>query len=189
MIDCLVLEYLVPSTGKLYHHKMKLRSLRTDSRTEDMVDYLKKRHPLYFITHKISPVQIAKLIDKIKYRLKQAEEKKGKQEPKKEAGGKNDENDKKKDNATTKDKVSDQYNFPSLGAPSFKSGSQLPSITDITNTAPKVAPKSAAFAQFDYGDDFEDDFEEEDQEEEEEGGDFDANELLNLTDYQNKRKQ
>jgi hypothetical protein len=37
----------------------------------------------------------------------------------------------------------------------------------------------------DFGDDFEDD---EEEEEENENDDFDANELLNLTDYQNKRK-
>lgn len=36
----------------------------------------------------------------------------------------------------------------------------------------------------DFGDDFEDEYGEEEEE-----GDFDANELLNLTDYQNKRKQ
>jgi hypothetical protein len=39
----------------------------------------------------------------------------------------------------------------------------------------------------DFKDDFGDDFEDE-EEEEEENDDFDANELLNLTDYQNKRK-
>ena len=41
----------------------------------------------------------------------------------------------------------------------------------------------------DLKDDFGDDFgEDEYGEEEEDEGDFDANELLNLTDYQNKRK-
>ena len=50
----IVLEYLVPSTGKLYHHKMKLRQLKPDSNIEEIMDYLEKRHPLYFINHKIS---------------------------------------------------------------------------------------------------------------------------------------
>jgi len=38
----IVLEYLVPSTGKLYHHKMKLRHLKPDSDTNEMLEYLKK---------------------------------------------------------------------------------------------------------------------------------------------------
>ena len=69
------------------------------------------------------------------------------------------------------------YNFPSLN--DFKTGSQLPLVNERNE-------KSKAFADFDYKDDFEDDFEQDEEEEEE--GDFDANELLNLTDYQNKRK-
>ena len=40
------------------------------------------------------------------------------------------------------------------------------------------------FEDFDYTNDFEDDFEEE-----EDNDDFNANDLLDFTDYQNKRKQ
>jgi hypothetical protein len=50
----IILEYLVPSTGKLYHHKMKLRELKAETTTEEVIEYLKKRHPLYFMTNKIS---------------------------------------------------------------------------------------------------------------------------------------
>ena len=50
----IILEYLVPSTGKLYHHKMKLRTLKADTKTEEVIDYLTKRHPLYFIANKVS---------------------------------------------------------------------------------------------------------------------------------------
>ena len=62
----------------------------------------------------------------------------------------------------------------------FKTGSQLPTLTDAKK---KAAP------QFDeeYEDEFDDGFGE-DEEEDDDCGDFDANELLNLTDYQNKRK-
>lgn len=75
----------------------------------------------------------------------------------------------------------------------FKSGSALPSISNDDKKGagssifnkPKEDQKKF---EDDFGDDFEDDFEE-DEEEEGEDGDFDANELLNLTDYQNKRKQ
>ena len=36
----IVLEYLVPSTGKLYHHKMRLRHLTKESKIDDMMAYL-----------------------------------------------------------------------------------------------------------------------------------------------------
>ncbi len=69
-----MLEYLVPSTGKLYHHKMKLRQLKPESDTTEMLEYLKKRHPLYFTTDKLNPTQIADLINRLKFRLKQNSE-------------------------------------------------------------------------------------------------------------------
>jgi centrosomal protein CEP19 len=49
----IILEYLVPSTGKLYHHKMKLRRLTGSSTVPEAIKYLQKRHPLYFIDGKI----------------------------------------------------------------------------------------------------------------------------------------
>lgn len=77
------------------------------------------------------------------------------------------------------------------GSTTFKSGSALPSISndDKKGTSSIFNKQKEDQKKFedDFGDDFEDDFEEED--EEGEDGDFDANELLNLTDYQNKRKQ
>ena len=49
-----VLEYMVISKGKLYHHKMKLRKLEHDSKTKKFVKYLKKRHPRYIYKDKIT---------------------------------------------------------------------------------------------------------------------------------------
>jgi hypothetical protein len=69
----LVLEYLVPSTGKLYHHKMKLRQLKGDSDTDEMLEYLQKRHSLYFTTQKVTDKQITDLINRLKFKLKQSE--------------------------------------------------------------------------------------------------------------------
>lgn len=60
----------MPSTGKLYHRKMKLRHLKADSDTNEMIEYLKKRHPLYFVANKIKPKQIENLVNRLKYRLK-----------------------------------------------------------------------------------------------------------------------
>ena len=36
----IILEYLVPSTGKLYHHKMKLRRLNGNSTVAEAIKYL-----------------------------------------------------------------------------------------------------------------------------------------------------
>lgn len=36
----IVLEYMVPSTGKLYHHKMRLRNLTKESKIPDIMNYL-----------------------------------------------------------------------------------------------------------------------------------------------------
>jgi CEP19-like protein len=66
-----ILEYLVPSTGKLYHHKMKLRQLKAETPTNEVIEYLRKRHPLYFIANKISEEQITDLINRLKFKLKQ----------------------------------------------------------------------------------------------------------------------
>ena len=61
----------MPSAGKLYHHKMKMRHLTAESDTQETIEYLKKRHPLYFLTRKLNLKQITNLIDKVKYKLKQ----------------------------------------------------------------------------------------------------------------------
>lgn len=70
-IPMIVLEYLVPSTGKLYHHKMKLRQITGDSDPEEMLQYLEKRHPLYFLQRKLSKPQIKNLLKKLIFRLGQ----------------------------------------------------------------------------------------------------------------------
>jgi hypothetical protein len=49
---------------------MKLRHLKLYSDTNEMLDYLKKRHPLYFTTSKINAKQITDLIERLKFRLK-----------------------------------------------------------------------------------------------------------------------
>ena len=70
-MSLIVLEYLVPSTGKLYHHKMKMRSLGGDSDLEDVMNYLEKRHPLYFCTRKLNKDQVKDLVKKLIFKLKQ----------------------------------------------------------------------------------------------------------------------
>ena len=66
----IVLEYLVPSTGKLYHHKMKLRRLTGSSTVKEQVKYLEKRHPLYFMRNNYKENQITDLIERLIYRVR-----------------------------------------------------------------------------------------------------------------------
>ncbi|OMJ91213.1 hypothetical protein SteCoe_6282 [Stentor coeruleus] len=61
----IVLEYLVPSTGKLYHHRMKLRDLNKNSDPYQFLDQIKRRHALYLNTSKVSDDQILGLIRKV----------------------------------------------------------------------------------------------------------------------------
>lgn len=61
----IVLEYLVPSTGKLYHHRMKLRDLTRNSDPVQLLEYVKRRHALYLTTSKVSDEQLLGLIRKV----------------------------------------------------------------------------------------------------------------------------
>jgi len=70
----IILEYLVPSTGKLYHHKMKLRRLTGSSTVKEAMTYLQKRHPLYFVPSTMNKEQVTDLLNRLIYRLKQKEE-------------------------------------------------------------------------------------------------------------------
>ena len=59
---------------------MKLRRLTHKSSVKEGMSYLQKRHPLYFINHKLNKTQIEDLIQRLIYRLKQNHEMKGSHE-------------------------------------------------------------------------------------------------------------
>lgn len=61
------MEYLVVDTGKLYHHKMRLDSLFKKSKLsrDDVLNYIKTKHHLYFVNGKVKDAQLYKFIDKI----------------------------------------------------------------------------------------------------------------------------
>lgn len=61
------MEYLVVDTGKLYHHKMRLDSIlrRNKVNRDDVLNYIKTKHHLYFVNSKIKDVMLLKFIDKI----------------------------------------------------------------------------------------------------------------------------
>lgn len=62
----IVLEYLVPSTGKLYHHKMRLRNLSAGLLPHNILEALKKRHAMYLCTSKLLDDQLLELIGKLR---------------------------------------------------------------------------------------------------------------------------
>lgn len=54
-----VIEYLIPSSGKLYHHKMKVLGLKKTSDNDEIIDALREKHSPYFATNKISDEQLS----------------------------------------------------------------------------------------------------------------------------------
>ena len=66
----IVLEYVVPSTGKLYHHKMRLRNLTKESKIDEMMVYLEQRHPHYFMNPILKKAQIRNLVERLQFRMK-----------------------------------------------------------------------------------------------------------------------
>ena len=62
----IIIEYLTPSTGKLYHHKMRLHKFTYDKSTTDVLKQLYDRHGIYLDKKKIKQKQIEKLIEKLK---------------------------------------------------------------------------------------------------------------------------
>ena len=68
----IVLEYMVISLGKLYHHKMKLLRLKPDSDINEMVDYLYSRHAFYLKENVVSRQQLANLVTRLQKRLQKS---------------------------------------------------------------------------------------------------------------------
>jgi hypothetical protein len=54
----IVIEYLVPSSGKLYHHKIRVRSIHKDSKMEELMKEIYEKHNSYLDVNKINPNQI-----------------------------------------------------------------------------------------------------------------------------------
>jgi len=53
-----VLEYLLSSTGKLYHHKIKLPKLKSDSNVQDFMREIYEKNYMYLDSKKVNPEQI-----------------------------------------------------------------------------------------------------------------------------------
>lgn len=57
-----VIEYQIPSTGKLYHHKIRLNKLKSDSSIQETIKEIYEKHYLYLDNKKIKPEQIVSII-------------------------------------------------------------------------------------------------------------------------------
>ena len=62
---------MVPSLGKLYHHKIKIQKLKETSQPVEILDQIKKKHEQYIQEDKITDDQlIGKIITLFKYHKK-----------------------------------------------------------------------------------------------------------------------
>ena len=62
----IVIEYLAPSTGKLYHHKMRLHKFKKEKNNAEIIKELYERHQIYLDKKKISSEQLVRLIERLK---------------------------------------------------------------------------------------------------------------------------
>ena len=58
----IILEYLVPSTGKKYKHKIKLTSLKKDSNLNETLKFIYKKHQNYLDAKLVRTTQIESII-------------------------------------------------------------------------------------------------------------------------------
>lgn len=49
---------MVPSTGKLYHHKMRLNKLTKESKLEELMREIYEKHSAYLDNKKVNPQQM-----------------------------------------------------------------------------------------------------------------------------------
>ena len=62
----IVIEYLAPSTGKLYHHKMRLHKFKKEKNNAEIIKELYERHQIYLDKKKVSSEQLIRLIERLK---------------------------------------------------------------------------------------------------------------------------
>ena len=68
----IVMEYLVPSKKKLYHHKIRLQKLKYDSNIEEIIREIYEKHNKYLEPSKVPQKQIVNLVEKLRSNLKNA---------------------------------------------------------------------------------------------------------------------
>lgn len=129
--------------------------MKAETSTEEVIEYLRKRHPLYFIANKISTEQINDLVNRLKFKMKQLHG----------ISTKPTDTSKKENNNTMATTSASQAMskqvppatntntasssllgpLPSIGnTTSFKSGSQLPSISNDKKPTASLFPSATA---------------------------------------------
>jgi hypothetical protein len=66
----IIVEYLTPSTGKLYHHKIRLGKFKPETNLQEVVKEVYEKHYMYLDNKKVNPAQIVRLIEKLKDKRK-----------------------------------------------------------------------------------------------------------------------
>jgi hypothetical protein len=61
----LIIEYIKPSVGKLYHKRFKMKSKFSRNSVDDVITNLKNRYRFYFMTKKISDEQLSGMLVKL----------------------------------------------------------------------------------------------------------------------------
>ena len=62
----IIIEYLAPSTGKLYHHKMRLHKFTKEKNNAEIMKELYERHQAYLDKKKVSSEQLLRLVERLK---------------------------------------------------------------------------------------------------------------------------
>lgn len=62
----IIVEYQRPSTGKLYHHKIKFNQLSAQSKISDLIDDIYRKHSSYLNHKRVSRAQIIQLVEKLR---------------------------------------------------------------------------------------------------------------------------
>ena len=83
----IVIEYENMSSGKLYHHKIKFKSLNQQSKISELIDDIYKHHSTYLNHKKVSKAQIIQMVEKLREKTSLSAEEKKKKEGKNEEFG------------------------------------------------------------------------------------------------------
>lgn len=62
----IVVEYQRPSSGKLYHHKIKFQHLTPQSKISELIDEIYTKHSVYLNHKRVSKAQIIQLVEKLR---------------------------------------------------------------------------------------------------------------------------
>ena len=104
----IIIEYLAPSTGKLYHHKMRLHKFTKEKNTGEIMKELFERHQAYLDKKKISSEQLVRLIERLKQNFVPRKRKEEENEENKEENKEEDNKENKKEKQFRKPEIKEE---------------------------------------------------------------------------------